>query len=115
MQLAVADVDADDLRRAVLQQHVGEAAGALAEVERSGGRRTAMPQRASAASSFSPPRETKRSSASSVTSSSQSSGSSSPALRGTAQPAGARQRTPRCAISRCAAERVGARPRATIS
>ena len=33
MKLAVADVDADDVLRAALQQHVGEAAGALAEVE----------------------------------------------------------------------------------
>jgi hypothetical protein len=33
VQLAVADVDADDALRAALQQRVGEAAGALAEVE----------------------------------------------------------------------------------
>ena len=33
MQLAVADIDADHLRRAVLQQAVGEAAGGLADVE----------------------------------------------------------------------------------
>ena len=33
VELAVADVDADDVLRAALQQHVGEAAGALAEVE----------------------------------------------------------------------------------
>ena len=31
--LAVPDLDADDARRAALQQHVGEAAGALADVE----------------------------------------------------------------------------------
>ena len=33
LHLAVADLDADDVRRAALQQHVGEAAGALADVE----------------------------------------------------------------------------------
>jgi hypothetical protein len=33
VQLAAADVDADHVLRAALQQHVGEAAGALADVE----------------------------------------------------------------------------------
>ncbi len=33
MELAVADVDADHVLHAALQQHVGEAAGALADVE----------------------------------------------------------------------------------
>ena len=76
---------------------------------------TSRPSRASAPSSFSPPRETKRSSASSVISTSASVGRSSPALVGTRQPAGARQRTAPVAISRCAADRVGAMPRSTRS
>src|SRR6185295_12318789 len=77
--------------------------------------RTSIPQRAIAASSFRPPRETKRSSASSTTSISAESGSSSPAFLGTAQSRPARQRMPPRAISRCAADRLGATPRSTSS
>src|SRR6185369_7612707 len=77
--------------------------------------RTSIAQRASAASSLRPPRETKRSSASSTTSISAASGTSSPAFLGTAQPEAARQRTPPRSIRRCAAERLGATPRCTNS
>ena len=76
---------------------------------------TSIFNRASAPSSFSPPRETKRSSASSVISTSASSAKSSPAFDGTRQPAGVRQRTAPVAISRWAADRVGAMPRCTSS
>ena len=76
---------------------------------------TSIARRVSAPSSFRPPRETKRSSASSVISTSASLGRSSPDLVGTRQPAGARQRTAPVAISRCAADRVGAMPRSTRS
>ena len=58
VQLAVADVDADDVRGAVLQQAVGEAAGGLADVEAAPAARRRRRPRASAPSSLSPPRET---------------------------------------------------------
>ena len=59
VELAVADVDGDDRGRAPLQQAVGEAAGGR-PASRARRPATSTPKRSSAASSFSPPRLTKR-------------------------------------------------------
>ncbi len=57
-QLAVADVDGDDVRRAGAQQDVGEAAGGRAGVQAPAARRPAAPAKAaSAPASLCPPRE----------------------------------------------------------
>ena len=57
MQLAVADVERDHVRRAVLEQAVGEAAGGRADVEAAQPVGD-TPKASRACSSFSPPRET---------------------------------------------------------
>ena len=114
VQLAVADVDADDVLRAALQQRVGEAAGALAEVEAGHAgdvdaepRQRAVELQAAARDEaqlgvvgdldFGAARQVFA------------------RLGRHPQPAGARQRTAPVAISRCAADRVGAMPRSTSS
>ena len=53
VELPVADVERDDARGAALQQHVGEAAGRRADVERDAGRSTSMPKTSSACASLS--------------------------------------------------------------
>ena len=58
VELAVADVERDDARGAALQQHVGEAAGRGADVERRRVPATSMPNVSSACASLRPPRPT---------------------------------------------------------
>ena len=59
-ELTAADVDRDDVRRAGLEQAVGEPAGRRAGVEGPARRRRRRAKRSSAAASFSPPRDTNR-------------------------------------------------------
>ena len=58
VELAVADVERDHARRAALQQHVGEAAGRGADVERDAAARRSMAKASSACASLRPPRPT---------------------------------------------------------
>ncbi len=115
IELAVADVDADHACRAAPQQHVAEAARALADVEagRAGDVDRAAVERGleldAAARDVAQlgvvvERERRRPRA-----------VPRRPCAGTRQPAAARQRTAPRAISRCAAERLGATPRCTSS
>ena len=57
VELSVADVERDDARGAALQQHVGEAAGRRADVERAAPRGS-IANTSSACASLTPPRPT---------------------------------------------------------
>jgi hypothetical protein len=114
MELAVADVDADDVLRAALQENVGEAAGALAEVEagHAGDVEAEARQRAVEL------QPAARDEAQLGVVGDLDVGSLGQVLARLGRHAPARRRAPAhapVAISRCAADRVGAMPRSTSS
>ena len=109
VQLAAADVERDHVRRARLQQAVGEAAGRGADVEAARARDVDRRTRSSAVASLSPPRETKAGPRS--TSSAASPGIDVPAFV-TRRPS---TRTRPAMTSACARLRVSARPRSQSS